>query len=305
MNRILSSVLLCVTILLCLCSCNHPSTQTPDNTSPYTVDFLNYEGVDGISDIQEINLSTPLKDSCKTYKFTYSVEGVSVKAYISIPLACSEEADCKVLLYNRGGNSKIGLLTDNDTARICSLLNRVVIASQYRGADGGGGHDEFGGKDLQDVSALLDLAENTFAFTDMDDLVCAGVSRGGMMSYMLARTDSRVDRVISISAVSNLKQAYNEREDMKKILTSYIGGSPEALPDEYANRSAINWAEEITIPVLMIHSKGDAQVSYSQAAELKAAFDRCGTECTLITHNDDTHGIHYEDFDTIANWLGD
>lgn len=58
------------------------------------------------------------------------------------------------------------------------------------------------------------------------------------------------------SAVSDLFQEYNDREDMQKILYNYIGGTPE----------------DITVPVMIIHSKNDEQVSYSQAEKLHSLF---------------------------------
>ncbi len=299
MKRILLIVLaFCITALT-LAGCNNTTSQ---NT---LVNFFEYEGVQSISDIQKIKLPNKYSKLCTSYKFTYSSDGCSVKAYISIPLDCSSENPKNCLLYNRGGNSRTGLLSDTDTAKICAEIDRVVIASQYRGTDGGTGKDEFGGKDLNDLTVLIDLCETTFNFTDMEDFCVAGVSRGGMMTYMLARSDARASRIVAVSAVSDLKKAYEDREDMRELLKNSIGGSPELLPSEYENRSAICWAEEITTPVLMIHSKYDEQVSYSQAENLKAEFDKNGLECTLITHDDKTHGLHKEDIATIKDWLSE
>ncbi len=306
MKRIISLILITFVFICPLYGCKDNSTTlTTDKTEISYIDFFAYEGVEGIIQIQETPLPDTLSDFCKTYKFTYKSDGNSVKAYISIPNDCNETSASKCILYNRGGNSRLGLLTDTDTAQICSQLNRVVIASQYRGADSGTGKDEFGGADLNDLTTLIDLCESTFDFTDMTDFCVAGVSRGGMMTYMLARIDDRIERIIAISAVSDLKSAYNEREDMKTLLNNYIGGSPEQLPAEYEKRSAICWADEITMPVLIIHSKDDEQVSFSQAEALKAEFDKYGTPCTFVTYNDKTHGLHKKDIYVIKDWLSD
>lgn len=300
MKRILSFILIIMCVLVPFFGCSN-------NTTPQAsaVDFMSYEGIEGISQIEEIILPDKLNNTCKTYKFTYNSDGNRVKAYISVPNNCSQHSPSKCILYNRGGNSRIGLLTDTDTAQICAETNRVVIASQYRGADSGTGKDEFGGDDLNDVVRLVDLCEVVFEFIDMSDFCAAGVSRGGMMAYMLARTDNRIDGIIAISAVSDLKSAYNDREDMRVLLNNSIGGSPEQLPSEYAKRSAICWADEITVPVLMIHSKGDEQVSFSQAEALKSEFDKNGTPCTFITYKDKTHGMHKEDISVIKDWLSE
>lgn len=286
-------------MLAVFCGCGN---NTPDGT-PSLVNFFAYEGVDGISDIQEVTLPKEFSSRCKSYKFTYSSDGCAVKGYISIPLSCSDTNPLQCVLYNRGGNSNMGLLTNLDTARICSATDRVVIASQYRGADGGSGKDEFGGSDLNDVIKLIDLCENTFSFTQMEDFCVAGISRGGMMTYMTARHDNRVKRIIAVSAVSDLFSSWDERVDMQKLLRESIGGSPDLLPKEYENRSAVRWADEITVPTLIIHSKGDELVSFSQAEAMNAKLSSNGTNCTFITYDDDTHGFHEEDMNVINRWL--
>lgn len=298
MKKILSLIFFCVIILSALSGCT--AKYTPANSQ---YDFTSYES-DNLYDIEQVSLSGELSKSCVSYKFTYLSDYCEVKGYISLPLDCIKNSTpAKCILYNRGGNSNIGLLSDESTAVICASTNRIVIASQYRGADGGTGNDEFGGKDLNDVKTLIDMCENTFKFADMNDFCIAGVSRGGMMSYMTARTDSRIKGIIAISAVSDLAKAYEEREDMKNILENSIGGSPTDLPDEYEKRSAICWADEIKVPVLMIHSKLDEMVSYSQAESLNAEFEKNNLDCTFITYDDDVHGLHNEDAEKINNWI--
>lgn len=290
-------------LLFAITGCNNEQKIETDINNPY--DFTNYAS-DEIKDIEQIDLDSSLNDSCVSYKFTYMSDGNEVKAYISIPLSCIEKKEpYKCILYNRGGNTNIGLLGDNDTANICKMTNRVVIASQYRGADGGTGIDEFGGKDLDDIIKLIDLSENKFSFISMDDYCTAGVSRGGMMSYMASRQDSRIKKIIAISAVSDLFQAYNEREDMKKVLNNYIGGSPEDLPNEYEKRSVSYWAEDIKVPVMIIHGKNDEQVSYSQAEKLYKLFVKNKTKCSFISRDDNIHGFSNDDTDAILEWLND
>ena len=298
MKKILSLIFSCVIILSALSGCT--AKYTPTNSQ---YDFTSYES-DNLYDIEQVSLSGELSKSCVSYKFTYLSDYCEVKGYISLPLDCIKNSTpAKCILYNRGGNSNIGLLSDESTAVICASTNRIVIASQYRGADGGTGNDEFGGKDLNDVKTLIDMCENTFEFADMTDFCIAGVSRGGMMSYMTARTDSRIKGIIAISAVSDLEKAYEEREDMKNLLQNSIGGSPTDLPDEYKKRSAICWADEIKVPVLMIHSKLDEMVSYSQAENLNAEFQKNNLDCTFITYDDNVHGLHNEDAEKINNWI--
>ena len=124
-----------------------------------------------------------------------------------------------------------------------------------------------------------------------------------MMTYMAARQDSRIKRIISVSGVCDLLCWYEQREDMQPLLKDYIGFTPQENPSEYEKRSVVCWYDEIRIPVLMIHSKQDARVSYQQAEELYRKLKSCNDDCDFITHDDDYHGIHAEDLTSIREFL--
>jgi dipeptidyl aminopeptidase/acylaminoacyl peptidase len=138
----------------------------------------------------------------------------------------------------------------------------------------------------------------------MDDFCVIGSSRGGVMTYPAARKDSRIKRIIALSALCDLFEAYEVRDDMMKtVLKETIGFTPEEKPEEYKKRSAVYWADEIKIPVLMFHAKQDKQVPYSQAENLYEKL-KDNTDCTLITYDDDLHGmVHEKDYQTIRDWL--
>lgn len=314
MKRLFFLLFVCCILFLCGCYGENTDTKSVQMIEKETAtifqgelssfDFLSYEGKGGISDIEQVNLSASLEKSCVSYKFSYLSESHKVKAYISIPLECiNTEIPFECIVYNRGGNSRIGWLTDEDTAMICAHTGRIVVASQYRGADSSEGRDEFGGADVNDVTALIDLCEQEFVFADINNLCMVGVSRGGMMSYIVARQDSRVKGIVAVSAVSDLFSSYEDREDMRELLINYIGTTPEISPGEYEKRSAVYWTEDINIPVLIIHSKGDNKVSFAQAKSLHTKLSETNSNCTMITYEDSVHGLHSQDAQKISDWI--
>ncbi|MBQ6153353.1 MAG: prolyl oligopeptidase family serine peptidase [Ruminococcus sp.] len=299
-ERLIIVLLVALLILVPLSACQPTNDDVTETGGIYR--FEDYEN-DEIFDIVKLDLSDSYDEVCTSYKFTYLSDGYKIKGYISIPSAMAKSQEPgKCVLYNRGGNRDLGKLEDDSTAVICSMCGRIVIASQYRGGGGSEGSDEFGGDDLHDVIKLIDLCEDHFSFVSMDDFCVAGVSRGGMMTYMAARQDNRIKRIIAVSAVSDLVESYESREDMRDVMIETMGCTPQGNPAEYEKRSAICWADEIRIPVLIIHSKLDEQVSFSQA---EAMYEKLKdtTDCTFITHDDNVHGIHHEDFQTILEWL--
>jgi dipeptidyl aminopeptidase/acylaminoacyl peptidase len=89
------------------------------------------------------------------YRITYLSDGLKVTGFLAEP---KEKGKYPCIIANRGGNRAFAQW---DTLRMALYLGRmstwgyVVIASQYRGNDGGEGQEEFGGKDVNDVLNLI------------------------------------------------------------------------------------------------------------------------------------------------------
>ncbi len=311
--RLLSVVTAIVLVVLALTACQHekssqaePTVQTETTTSTKENGIFNMENYESseVFNILKVNQGGKYDEICTTYKFNYLSDGLKIEGYLSVPLSVEKtQKPGKCVMFNHGGNRDFGKLENSTLAPICAVCDRIVIASQYRGCGGSEGEDHFGGDDLNDVIKLIDLCEKHFSFIDMDDFCVIGASRGGVMTYPAARKDSRIKRIIALSAVCDLFESYEARDDMKIVLKETLGFTPEEKPEEYEKRSAVFWADEIKIPVLMFHAKQDKQVPYSQAENLYVKL-KDNTDCTFITYDDDIHGIvHEKDYQTIRDWL--
>ena len=283
-----------------------PAAQTETTTATEEIniyDMENYKSSE-VFDFVKVYQGGKYDDLCTTYQFNYLSDGLKIEGYLCIPLSAEKtQKPSKCVMFNHGGNRQFGKLESNMLAPICAVCDRIVVASQFRGCGTSEGEDHFGGDDLNDVIKLIDLCENTFSFIDMDDFCVIGASRGGVMTYPAARKDSRIKRIIALGAVCDLFESYEARDDMKKVLKETIGFTPEEKPEEYKKRSAVYWADEIKIPVLMFHAKQDKQVPYSQAENLYAKL-KDSTDCTFITYEDDSHSdVKPEDYQTIRDWL--
>ena len=128
-------------------------------------------------------------DNTIAEKIAYLSDGLKVRGYISYPIDKSKKYPC--VIWNRGGIGNKGAI-DSFTARglfgQIASWGYVVFATQYRGNDGGEGHDEFGGDDVDDVLNLIPLADE-IENADTTKWGIEGWSRGGMMTYLaLTRT---------------------------------------------------------------------------------------------------------------------
>jgi len=171
------------------------------------------------------------------------------------------------------------------------LNNYVVIASQYRGTDGGEGQEEFGGMDINDVLNLIPLAKS-LSFTDSSKIVMLGYSGGGMMSYIAIKNKIGIKAGAIVGGVTDLIQLYNERgPDMKNVLIELIGGTPTTKENEYKNRSAVYWPEKLNLPILILHGENDWKVNVTQVQKLAVQLNQLGYTHKLIVYPNGDHGL--------------
>ncbi len=82
----------------------------------------------------------------------YASGGYSVVGFVLEPRGPQKHP---AVLVARGGNRLMGLIGPRMLLEMNRLVERgyVVLATQYRGTDGGEGTDQFGGGDTQDVAS--------------------------------------------------------------------------------------------------------------------------------------------------------
>lgn len=269
-----------------------PLVFDPWNPATYTME--------DIISITEVEDEWP---ESRTWKIDFKSAGVNVFGYVSVPNKCLEEkVPYSCVVYNRGGNPNLGTLTIRETSGYALTFDSVVIAVELRGTFSGTGKYAYGSADeVGDIRKLIDFCEE-FAFVDMDRLYMMGISNGGKMTYMTIREDERVKKAFVFSGTADVFLSFESRYDMRGLLYSWIGGTPQSKPEEYEKRSATYWADELKCPVLIFHSKKDERVAYEQATKLVAALEKAGKEYKFVSYDDDVHGPHNGDREIIMDW---
>ena len=123
-----------------------------------------------------------------------------------------------------------------------------------------------------------------------------------MMTYETLREDRRIHKAVVVAGVADCTMNYEEREDMRSLLTELIGGTPEQLPEEYSRRSAVAWADEINTPLLIFHTTGDDKVSIKQADKLVKQLKKNQKDYEYVTFESNIHGdLRKTDVEKIRN----
>lgn len=227
------------------------------------------------------------------YRITYLSDGLKVTGFLAEPRA---KATYPCIIVNRGGNRDFGQW---DTLRMAAHLGQmaswgyVVIASQYRGNDGGEGKEEFGGKDVNDVLNLVPaLAQLPNA--DTSRIGMEGGSRGGMMTYLALKNTCKFKAAVVRAGAANAFANIAGRPEME------TGVFAQLVPDYAVNkekelkaRSAVYWADEMckTTPLLIMHGSADWRVPPTESLELVQKLVASKHPTRFILYEGADHGL--------------
>jgi dipeptidyl aminopeptidase/acylaminoacyl peptidase len=202
------------------------------------------------------------------------------------------------IIYNRGGTGDYGRI-DHITIVETYLFAKagfVVIASDYRFHGPTAKQDDWGGKDLDDVLNTVPVVQS-LQFVDKERLFMMGVSRGGTMTYLALKRGAPVRAAAVIAGPSDLEALGRDKPGFVNGDDTYDGWA-KVWPDyahrateHYRERSAVNWAEKLTVPILILHSRQDRLVLVDQALRMASALQAAGCKYALHIYASDGHSL--------------
>jgi dipeptidyl aminopeptidase/acylaminoacyl peptidase len=259
-----------------------------EKTAIFKQDLSLLENSNGkIVEQKKVDLPPIFSSKVDCSKMKYLSDGLKVVGFILAPKA--RKRKFPVLIYNRGGNREFSSISKEGLIYLAYLASNgyVVLASQYRGNDGGEGQESFGGSDVNDVLNLIPLAKS-LKFSDADKIVMLGFSRGGMMTYLAIKNGAKIRAAAVVGGITDLGQTYRERElDMKHVIEELVG----TKESDWRDRSAYYFPEKINVPVLILHGEDDFRVDVSQAKKFAEKLHELGKEYELIIFPDGDHAL--------------
>jgi dipeptidyl aminopeptidase/acylaminoacyl peptidase len=230
-------------------------------------------------------------DAINIYNITYLSDGLKVKGYLIKP---KKEGNYPCIIYNRGGNREFGKLNITKAIYLLSQLAKegyVVIASQYRGNAGGEGQEEFGGKDVNDVTNLIDVIKE-IPEVDSTRIGMYGWSRGGMMTYLALTKTDKIKAAVVGGAPSD-KTNIDRPEMETGVYTELIPNYWKNKDAELRKRSAVYFVDKFpkNVPILMLHGNADWRVKPEHSLNLALEFEKYRIPYKLIMFEGADHGI--------------
>ena len=241
-------------------------------------------------------------------KIHYLSDGLKVVGYLVKP---HDNARHPAIVYNRGGFLDIGKLDPSNLLDFFQLASKgfIVLASQYRGNDGGEGREELGGADVNDVINLRNLAA-ALPYVDSKNIFLYGLSRGGMMTFLALRRGVTVNAAAVVGAVIDLEDTLTVMRQhsprMADAITSLIPDFSSRGVITLRERSAINWPEAISVPLLVLHGTKDEEVPVSEARAFDSKLTALKKSHEVVLYENDIHEVvihRHERDQRVVSWF--
>ena len=238
----------------------------------------------------EVELSTP-------ERFRYRRDGVDLDCWVIKPVGFTSGQLYPALLNIHGGPHTQFGNTFFDEFQVYAGAGYAVIYTNPRGSQGYGEAftraviGDWGGVDYGDVMAGLDEALQRCDFIDPERLGVLGGSYGGYMTSWVVGHTNRFKAACSERALNTFTSFFGTSDIGPWFAVKESGALPWDNPQWYVKHSPLTYAQDITTPLLIIHSENDLRCPIEQAEQLFATLKRLRREVLFIRFPDETHEL--------------
>jgi len=220
-------------------------------------------------------------------RVSYESDGLTVFAYLYAP--AKPQGRLPVVVFNRGSWTWPEFAGEYlTTFHHLGRAGFVVIAPMIRGSGGAEGRDELGGADLDDLMNVTKvIAELPYA--DAKNVFMYGTSRGGMMTYQAIRDGFPMRAAATFGAFTDLAALTTPGSKFEKTALMVWPDFAEKKEAITTRRSAMQWADKLTVPLLILHGGADNELPPSQSLRLASRLQELGREYELVIRAGDNH----------------
>jgi uncharacterized protein len=186
----------------------------------------------------------------------------------------------------------------SDVALMIRDHGYVVLNPDFRGSGESQGKHEVAKGEVDDViNGIKYLKEH--GLVDGDRVAMYGQSHGAAVS-MLAAERYPVKAVVEEAGFCDAAGIYNNiasstdpaAKDLFNQVAGMIDGTPQQNPQEYYVRSAINYVNDMTAAVLLIHGAKDPLIPVEQAYRMYDALKAAGKTAELKIYPNEAHCVN-------------
>jgi dipeptidyl aminopeptidase/acylaminoacyl peptidase len=222
----------------------------------------------------------------RPYSFT-ARDGLVVRGYLTLPPGVTDPKGLPTVVFPHGGPEARDSIGFDWIAQFLANRGYLVFQPNFRGSTGLGAKFHDAGDGQWGKGMINDIADGTKALitdgsTDRNHVCIVGASYGGYAALAEATFDPSLYKcAVSYAGVSNVDDLLsfeNHRSDADVSLMAnearIMGGR---LGDSALDAiSPALHADQVTIPILLVHADHDTTVPIGQSNEEEAALKKAG-----------------------------
>ena len=239
-----------------------------------------------------------------------SKEGIALEGIATFPAGYTEGQKYKFLVLPHGGPEANDDLSLDPFSRAIAGLGYVVLQPEYRGSTGYGAdflaaiYQHFGDRAYQDVDSATDFAIAQ-GWADPNRLAIFGWSAGGFMTSWTVTQTQRYKAAVEGAGITDWAP-FLWTSDIQQI--DYDQRWTDEDPAAFSQFSAVDFAKNVTTPLLILHGEADRRVPTFQGAEFFQILAARGKTVRMVTYPGSPHfPILWEQrlnvFQELTEWL--
>lgn len=178
----------------------------------------------------------------------------------------------------------------------------AALALTFRGFPGSEGTETYGKKEMEDILLALGYLKG-LPFVDKERLGMFGFSKGGF-NALLASTRTRDLKAVAVwgawaDMVASYRWSLTQWNHPSRFIREaaarherIIGGKPEAVPEEWRIRSAINYVDNVTAAILILHGEKDSLAPVKLLYPFAEALQRQGKNVEMKVYPGEDHALY-------------
>jgi dipeptidyl aminopeptidase/acylaminoacyl peptidase len=231
----------------------------------------------------------------KSYHW-HSEDGLEIQGFLYLP-------DCPpkgTVIYIHGGPTAHSRDAINTQIQLFARNGYVVLAPNYRGSTGFGmAYQEaikeqgWGGMEQIDIRTGIECLMND-GMAQPGKIAITGTSYGGYSAWWAIThfPTHIVSTAAPICGMTDLVVDYEStRPDLRPYSEEMMGGTPNEIPQKYADRSPINFIQNIKGHLLIIQGERDPNVTPQNVEAVRKVLDKASIPYEILTFADEGHGI--------------
>ncbi|MDH5482109.1 MAG: S9 family peptidase [Candidatus Bathyarchaeota archaeon] len=231
-----------------------------------------------------------------------SFDGVQIPAIVYKPKDIFEGKKLPALIMPHGGPTAQYFYDFHIMGQILANEGYVLLLPNVRGSTGYGRKFQdmnlmdWGGADLEDVVAGAKYLK-ALPYVDKAKLGVFGGSYGGFMTFLaVTKKPDLWAAAVAWIGISHLKTFYERSQPHFRYFVRMHLGDPEKNSKLWEDRSALNYAQNLRCPLLMVHGKNDPRCPVEESRQFRDKLielgKKEGADFEYVEFGDEGHGAY-------------